>query len=337
VIRGNTTDGQEFTLWLFVYRQIGEAEFITDEDLFQLTFIHGNFSPSQKSQMSDTSFVNIGQDVEDYAPIGTLKTEYNQSQVAYTFDNFTLTTLGTGSSKKTWEAKGSRGGVAVDLAMEQRGQEDYHAGAFSDLEGCSPNTTSSNYNCTGFFGGIVHMDVTGTLSFNGSTITIDQAYGVHERIMQAGSVPSRIETCSGTGALWLHGWGKQLSYFAFTTDFGPLAESMVVIGDESFATSGIQNTSIESTGTWFDPKTNQVNPYKWHAFTNLPNGRMDSYVTSYGRLYYYWLRKAGMILVHQYIADAETTFTYNNGTIVSESQVAFMEYFRTIYISTPGS
>jgi hypothetical protein len=155
--------------------------------------------------------------------------------------------------------------------------------------------------------------------------------------MQAGSVPSRIETCSGTGDLWLHGWGKHLSYFAFTTDFGPLAESMVVIGDESFATSGIQNTSIESTGTWFDPKTNQVNPYKWHAFINLPNGRMDSYVTSYGRLYYYWLRKAGMILVHQYIADAETTFTYNNGTIVSESQVAFMEYFRTIYISTPGS
>ena len=72
-------------------------------------------------------------------------------------------------------------------------------------------------------------------------------------------------------------------------------------------------------------------------YANFPNGRMDSYVTGFGRLYYYWMRKGGLITIYQYLATAETIFTYPNGTSVSETQVAFIEYFRTIYISTPNT
>jgi hypothetical protein len=230
VVRGNLTNGEDFTLWLFIYRQIGEAEFITDEDLFQLTFIHGNFTEIQKESMNDTPFVNIGQDIEDYAPIGTVTAFQNSSYVEYTFEDFKFGAQDTTSREKIWLARGSRGGVTVDILMPQHGDEIYHAGAFTDLENCSPNTTSTNYNCTGDFGGIVHTSgVTGTFSYNDTTVTIDTAYAVHERLIQAGAIPSRVLTCGGNGATWIHSWGNRLDTWAFTTDYGPLSQAFVNI------------------------------------------------------------------------------------------------------------
>jgi len=182
----------------------------------------------------------------------------------------------------------------------------------------------------------VHIkDVTGTFSYNDTTVTVDTAYGVHERIIQAGAVPSRILNCLGNGATWIHGWGETIDNWVFLVDFGPLTQSLVNIDGETTSATGIANASITETGHWLDPKSNQLVPYKWHTFAEVENGRMDSYVTAFSRLYYYWMRKGGMIITYQYLADAVTTFTYPNGTIITESQVAFIEYFRTVYISTP--
>jgi len=220
--------------------------------------------------------------------------------------------------------------------MQQHGLETYHAGAWENLKNCSPNTTATNYNCTGDFGGIVHFkDVKGTISFNDTVLTVDTAYGVHERLIQAGEVPSRILNCLGTGATWIHGWGEKLDNWVFNVDFGPLTQSLVNIDNTSVPNTGIVNTSMSETSHWIDPKSNQLIPQSWHVFSNNENGRLDSYVAAYGRLYYYWLRRGGLITIYQYLADAETTFTYPNGTQVSEHQFAFVEYFRTIYISTP--
>ncbi|KAF2815547.1 uncharacterized protein BDZ99DRAFT_516266 [Mytilinidion resinicola] len=287
----------------------------------------------------DTPFVNVGQDLEDYAPIGTLTSTYNNSNVEYTFEDFTLGSQDSiPSHVKTWNANESRGGGTVSLTMQQHGDEVYHAGAFEGLSNCSPNETATNYNCTGNFGGIVHInDVTGTLSYNDSTVTIGTAYGVHERILQAGAVPSRILNCLGNAATCIHTWGEKIDSWVFSVDFGPLTQSLVNIDGETMATTGIANTSLAETAHWLDPKSNQLVPYKWHSWAGMSKGRIDSYVTAFGRLYYYWIRKGGMIITYQYLANAVTTFTYPNGTTISESQVAFIEYFRTAYISTPLS
>jgi len=45
------------------------------------------------------------------------------------------------------------------------------------------------------------------------------------------------------------------------------------------------------------------------------------------------MRKGGLIIIYQYLADAKTSFMYTNGTTVTGDQVALIEYFRTVYIS----
>lgn len=340
VIRGNFTNGEEFSLWLFMYRQIGSVEFVSNGDLFQLGFIHGNFTDAEKTVMHDTPFVNIGQDVEDNAPLGTIQYSSNSTTERYTFEGFTLTSSGAGTKPKTWTANGSRGGVTVNINnMSEHGDEYFHAGAFSDLSGCNPQTTATNTDCTGYFGGIVHENkVTGTISFNDTTLTIDTAYGVHERIMQAGSVPSRIVNCMGNGFTWLHSWGPKLDEFIFTVDTGgPLFEaSYNVDGMMTQAATGVVNASIAETAHWIDPKTNSVQPTAWHGFINGPTGRLDAYVQAFGRLHYYWVRTGGLIQVTQFICNGTSTFTFPNGTVMTEQHVAFVEYARTSYIQTPN-
>ena len=42
------------------------------------------------------------------------------------------------------------------------------------------------------------------INFNDTTLTVDAAHGVHERLAQAGEVPSLIINCLGTGSTWIH-------------------------------------------------------------------------------------------------------------------------------------
>jgi len=278
--------------------------------------------------MHDTPFVNQGQDIEDYLPVGALKSTANDSLVTYNIANVTMTSTGT-----TWQAYGSHAGVSVNITMEVSGQEFLHVGNFSQLSDCPLDTPSANSNCTGSAGGIVHAVATGTISFNDTTLVLDQAYSVHERLIQGGSVPSRIQNSDGIGAFWMHAWGQRLSFFTFTADT-QYATGEVTIDGQTYVSSGVANTSIETIGSWLDPKSNQLIPYKWTTFAILDFGRMDATVTAYGRLYYYWVRDGGLIITYQFVADAETTFVYTNGTTISEEQPAFIEYFRTFYIQT---
>ncbi|KAI9743689.1 MAG: hypothetical protein M1818_003005 [Claussenomyces sp. TS43310] len=336
VVRGNTTSGEDFHLWMFMYRQQDTAEFIINEDICQTSMVHGVFSSTPKpgvstsadaQTMHDTPFVNKGQDIEDYQPIGTLRTSESATQKNWTFEGRVFT-----SAPPLWKAQGTHGGVQVDLDMRQRGQEFYHAGLFSDLSDCAANASSANYNCSGSAGGIIHLDVTGSIVVGNDTLTIDTAYAVHERIIQAGSVPSRLASASGDGSNWLHGWGKELSYFAFTAAQGPYAIGMLNADNRTTVTSGATNVTIAETAHWLDPKTNQLNPYQWQTTALLSAGRLDSTVTAFGRSYYLWVRNGGTVLVHQFVANCVSTLTRPDGSTLTEDGVAFLEYMRTLYV-----
>jgi hypothetical protein len=214
----------------------------------------------------------------------------------------------------------------------QRGDEFYHAGRFSELKGCSYETTATNYNCSGVGGGIVHVYASGHINANGTRLTIDSAQGVHERIIQAYEIPPRLDVGLGRGSFWLHGWSASFSFFSFTADTGPYAVGLVNLGNKTSVISGTDKVAIEQTGQWLDPKTYQVNPGGWHTFIQLENGRLEADVQPFGRLYYYWLRNGGLLLVNQYIADAVITYTPENGTVVTEHATAFLEYMKTVYL-----
>jgi hypothetical protein len=326
VIRGNTTSGEEFHIWLFWYQQRGEKEYVVDGDLLQIAVVLGNFTGRERKHMNDVPFINKGQNLEDYKPPGTIQFSHDDKQVTWKFENFSVTT-----EEGHWAVKGSYADVELDLHITPRGEEFYHAGPFEKLSGCTSNTTSSNYNCSGIAGGINHLYTSGTINYNGTALTIGQAQGVHERIIQAYNVPPRLDTGVGRGSFWLHGWGEQFSWFTFTSDQG-YAVGMLNIGNESHATSGPLNVTIEARDHWLDPQTDQVNPSGWYTRAILEEGIFEAEVQAFGRLHYYWLRNGGLMVVNQLTADMAMTYTPHGGEPVTDKGGAFMEVMKNLYL-----
>lgn len=121
---------------------------------------------------------------------------------------------------------------------------------------------------------------------------------------------------------------------------------MVNIDGELAVVKGADKAWVEETGRWLDPHTNQLNPCKWKIHAITGKGRLDAVVTAYGRAYYQWIRMGGTLVVHQFLADAEATFTRTDGSVVASKQkgtnfglpdqtpltvLASLEYMRTFY------
>lgn len=336
-IRGNTTDGEDFSLWLFMYRQTGVEEVIIDGDIMQLAFQHGHFSGEERQRMHDTPSVNVGQSLEDYYPVGEIKQAQDSKEATWDAGNITLSYDG----RNVWRATGTHAGITVDITMKNTTDQYYHIAPFEKLQGCSAKTASENYHCSGKAGGIIHMSATGTIAYNKTVQTLDQAYGVHERIIMSNEVASRVSTSQGSGGSWLHSWGSKFTFFVFGFDAGKggyATKSMVNIDGESYVSAAFnnQNATLAAKDVWLDPKSHQVTTTAWDVNVFTPVGHLVSAVTGFGRLYYYWVRAGGLIITQQMIAEATATFTYNNGTVVSEKQFAFIEAFRTMYIATPN-
>lgn len=326
VIRGNTTSGEEFHLWLFYYVQRGAEEYVVDEDVLQVTMVRGNFTDEDRTHMNDAPFINKGQDLEDYRTPRTLNISKGSDEVTWRFENVSVTTR-----DGEWAVEGSYGDVDLNLHIAMRGEEFYHAGDFANLSGCASKSTESNYNCSGVAGGINHVYASGTIRANGTALTIDKAQGVHERIIQAYNVPPRLDVGTGRGSLWLHGWGDKFSWFTFTSDEGPFAVGMLNIGNDTHVTSGGLNVTIEARDHWLDPKTDQVNPSGWRTSAVLETGVLVAEVQAFGRAYYYWLRNGGFLVVNQMIADMTMTYTPYDGKPETDKGSAFMEYMKTFY------
>lgn len=136
------------------------------------------------------------------------------------------------------------------------------------------------------------------------------------------------------------------SWYGLTADVGPASTFMVNIDGELAVVKGADKAWVEEIGRWLDPHTNQLNPCKWKIHAITDKGRLDAEVTAFGRAYYQWIRMGGTLVVHQFLADAEATFTRTDGSVITSKQkgvnihisnqtpltvLASLEYMRTFY------
>lgn len=317
VIRARADTGEDLHLWMFTYRQSG-SEVIIAGDVTQTLLVYGKFSEAEKKQMHDTPYINKGQNIDDYLPPGSIKIEEDENKKQVTWTNAGRIMIGR---PPVWEVKGEHAGVKVNLTVNQRGDAFHHCGRFEDL------------GKVGSAGYIMHARVTGTVEVDGKVLNISRGHGIHERILHTGIVPERIDYMLGRGLNWLHGWGEEFTWYVMAGDIGRMSTAMINIDGEELSTvNGADNAWIEEVGHWLDPKTNQMNPCKWHVWAVTPKGRLDATVSAYGRAFYAWTRRHGIMLVHQSVADGEATFTRNDGTVLkSSNQVCSMEQMRTLY------
>lgn len=322
VVRARTTTGEDFHIWMFMYRQRGD-EMIIDNDVCQTLVVCGNYDAGEGKRLaiSDAPYVNFGQNIDDYNKIGSLQTTESDTEVKWELAGRVFT-----GSPPNWRVSGTHAGVEVDFKFSQRGDAFYHCGRFEDLSASKE----------GMAGYVVHAHVTGTLTVKGKKMTIadGQGHGVHERIIFAGHIPPRIDYMGGRGHSWLHGWGDKMSFYIITGDVDEntsTATFMLNVDGATVVAQGEQNTWNEELDRWFDPKTNQLNPCKWRTTANTEQGRFEAKVTARGRGFYTWTRRRGQILVHQFVCDCVAKLTKKDGTVIEEKQVASLEYMRTLY------
>ncbi|OGE54720.1 hypothetical protein PENARI_c005G11140 [Penicillium arizonense] len=314
VLRARSDEGHDIHLWMFMYRQLGEAVII-DNEVCQTLLVKVAFTDEEKKTMHDAPFINKGQNIDDYNEVGTMGFTSSESKVSWSLNGRVFE-----SQPPNWHVKGGHAGVLVDLHFSQRGQAFYHCGEFSNIK-----------NDEGIAGFVVHCRATGTVTVQDKLYTISDGHGVHERIVMGGLVPDRLSSMAGRGSNWLHGWGKSFSFYTLTRDVSQSSTFMLNIDGETLASVG-EDVSITEAEHWLDPKTNQMNPRKWRLRATTAKGRLEAVVTAYGRAYYTWIRRGGTLLVHQFVADCEARFTFADGTILEEKQmVASLEYMRTLY------
>lgn len=313
VIRGRTEDGHDIHLWTFHYQQRG-AEVVLDGDITQSLFMAAKFSDEEKKTMHDIPYVNKGQNIEDYQKPGTIvikedgdKTEWGTPE------------RGFECHPPNWRVTGGHAGVKVDIKYTSNEPGFFHLGSFEDLPAKG-----------GLAGYVMHGKTEGTMEVAGKVHKF-KGYGVHERIIQSGIVPDRTHYMGGRGLNWMHSWSEDFSWYGFQGDVGSGAFTGILYhGGKSYAVSGDQG-GIEETLYWLDPKSKIQIPYRWKVWFNTPVGRMESEVYGYGRGYYTWIRRHGTMVVNQYLADASSKLTLNDGSVVESKQQSMIEHMRTMY------
>ncbi|KAI9743704.1 MAG: hypothetical protein M1818_003020 [Claussenomyces sp. TS43310] len=312
VVRARADTGEDIHLWMFMYRQRGR-EVIQDNDVMQTLCVHGKFGDTDVG-MKDLPYINEGQNFDDYNKPGTIQIQSTDKEAVWACKDRTFT-----CRPPFWYIKGEHAGVTVDLEFRQRGDAFYHCGLFENLK-----------DDAGLAGYVVHARVKGTISIKGgSTLNISNGHGTQERIILAKNIPPRLDYMKGGGQNWLHGWGDKLSWYILTGDIGSHSTFMLNVGDKTYTATG--SATYQEIGRWLDPLTNQINPCKWRVVAQTSAGQLEAIVTGHSRAYYTWTRASGTVLVHQFLCKAEAKFTAKDGEVTEESQVASLEYMRTLY------
>ncbi|KAK4938697.1 hypothetical protein LTR10_020880 [Elasticomyces elasticus] len=318
IVRAKSDEGNDVLLWIFIYRQQG-PEIIIANDVTQTGFVVGEFTDKEKVHMHDTPFISKGQNLEDYYHPGAIEFEETDKKTSWKLGGREMGYLGDGK----WYAKGTHAGVETDLIFTQRGDYFYHVSAW--------DTGFDKKLPGGIAGGNGHVRVNGTIKANGKTYTITNGHGMQERIVMAGFIPERINYMGKGGSPWMHGWGEQLSFFTISRDTGHNAQFSVNVDGETLAVMGAGWAITKENEQWLDPKTKQANPRRWTVIATTTKGRFQASVVGFARYYYTWIRRHGVLVVHQFMCDTVMTFTRNDGSVVSEKGVGMVEYMRTLY------
>jgi len=267
----------------------------------------------------DALAVNKGQNIEDYYKRGAMKIEEGAEEVKWILGGRSH----WGAPPK-WRITGEqeKTGVKVDIHCEQKNPAFYHCGMFDDLEAGKRDNA----------GYIVHIKTYGTIEVDGKVLKFSNGYGVHERIMQANYVPDRTGYMSGRGLTWQHGFSDNMSFWLMRGDVGKgMSSGMINIGDKQIILHDPLNSGCEEAATWIDPVSRLVVPYQWRTWIRAKEGTLEAKIYAYGRSYYTWVRRGGTLVVNQFLADADVTFTYADGTVLEDKCMVSIEHMRTLY------
>ena len=194
-----------------------------------------------------------------------------------------------------------------------------HKGRFEDI--------AQNHGSAGY---VAHCGASGAVEVHGRTLKFTNGHAIHETIIQSRFLLDRLDYLAGRGLNWMHGFSKTVSSILIAGE-GKRAGGMVNIGGRQLSLPDHKSATIEDTASWLDPKTKIMQPYQWRVSMRKAEGTLEAETFAYGRAYYTWIRRGGVLLVKQFVANTRATFTYPDGRVVTEDQMASIEQMRILY------
>jgi hypothetical protein len=316
VVRATAETGEDVHLWTFMYRQACD-DVVVQGDVCQTVLVVTDFTEEQKRDMHATAFVDLGQNIEDYHKIGTLTVDQAGDRIDWRMAGREFSAM-----PPVWYIRGEHAGVSCDIRIDDPGPGLFHLGRFEDW----PADGTAGYQ--------LHARAEGVIEVGGRILHI-HGFAVHENLGMRGTtttIPNRLEFMGGQGLNWAHSFGDEFSWYIMNGYAGPAAVGMVRIGGEVITAAGMGDVWLEKVEEWLDPDSKQLVPRAWRAYLRAPQGQLEATLTAYGRGYYTWNRRGGVIVVHQLVGQASSRFTFADGRVLhSDPQLAFVEHMRTFH------
>jgi len=205
-----------------------------------------------------------------------------------------------------WYVKGEHMGVDCDLKLSGIGDAVYHKGKFADLQS------------RGLAGYEHPLKVEGTITFEGKTYTLKNAYGCQEKFMQSNwDLAATIIEKPYYWAWWMNENVRIFIYYF--PSLGRSVSHLYIDGEE--IEMGETNLKLDELEQWIDPKTQMQVPIKWQfeMKSNLASVNMDLAASS--RTIYSYLTTSGPTVHYGLLSFSDGQITLKDGRKIDVSNM----------------
>jgi hypothetical protein len=212
-----------------------------------------------------------------------------------------------------WDVQGTHMGVDVNLVIAGDGPSVPYHGTWDKLGE------------TGVAGNEQLGTATGSITYQGTTYTLDEAWAVRERtcLGKDHNVPKLLSAKAG----YIWGWvfSDMLKVFCFAQGGSGHFAGRVFI-DNGIIDFGAEHTTVEAVDSWTDPRTHSQQATAWTVVMASEKGRLELDVRTWSRYLF------GFHLVDAYtthcgaLGRTSGRFTFPDGRVVSvHDKIAYFE------------
>lgn len=221
-----------------------------------------------------------------------------------------------------WEIKGEHMGVDCDIRLTGIGDAVYHKGKYSELAE------------RGLAGYEHPLRAEGTITADGKTYTLKNAYGCQEKFIQTNW--DLAATIVERPYYWV--WWMNESIRIFIYHFPSLGRSvthMYIDGEEVMMDQPI--VTLNEKEQWIDPKTLMQVPVKWDFEIKSETASVEMDITADSRAFYSYLTNSGPTIHYGLLSFSDGSITLPDGKkLLAKDMMTYVEKGWCPIPLTPG-
>jgi hypothetical protein len=263
----------DILLWTAGYILKGNGRGVwIDKDAAEHDIMFIAVPKANRGRMTDNDFVRAGWHQTERLDPSKLRIERKSDEVIWHFEDQQFV-----AKPPLWQAKGSYGGLKLDLSFRQMGRPLWHWGPFSQ----AAKTDRAGYD--------LFARVDGTIKAGDQTFTIEKGQGVREHILVGQSADPIRNLPAPRMMYWLYLTKDDIGINFFRP--GIVDIGAVYVGERPIKynpAAGQGSVSYQTLEYWPDPRNGFHLPVRWHLNMTSTEGVVDLDITCHGRAYEYW-------------------------------------------------